>query len=117
MTREYIEREVALRHKRRMQGFGFSQQDEYLADAVLVEDIKNIPAADVVSKGLYEQIKWERDVAIEQLKEYGVSLCEKADVVKVVRCKDCINWDCGDCYRQELARPDDYCSYGVRKED
>ena len=41
------------------------------------------PAADVVSKGLYEQIKWERDVALAQLEEYGVSLGEKADVVKV----------------------------------
>ena len=41
------------------------------------------PAADVVSKGLYEQIKWERDVALAQLEEYGVSLGEKADVMKV----------------------------------
>lgn len=41
------------------------------------------PSADVVSKGLYEQIKWERDVALAQLEEYGVSLGEKADVVKV----------------------------------
>lgn len=41
------------------------------------------PAADVVSKGLYEQIKWERDVALTQLEEYGVSLGEKADVMKV----------------------------------
>lgn len=41
------------------------------------------PAADVVSKGLYEQIKWERDVALAQLEEYGVSLGEKADVVEV----------------------------------
>ena len=41
------------------------------------------PSADVVSKGLYEQIKWERDVALAQLEEYGVSLGEKADVMKV----------------------------------
>lgn len=41
------------------------------------------PAADVISKGLYKQIKWERDVALAQLEEYGVSLGEKADVVKV----------------------------------
>lgn len=41
------------------------------------------PAADVVSKGLYEQIKWERDVALAQLEEYGVSLGEKADVAEV----------------------------------
>lgn len=47
------------------------------------ELIATAPAADVVSKGLYEQIKWERDVALAQLEEYGVSLGEKADVVKV----------------------------------
>lgn len=39
------------------------------------------------------------------------------DVVPVVRCKDCKYWDNGDCYRIELTRPDDYCSYGERKDD
>ena len=37
------------------------------------------------------------------------------DMVKVVRCKDCKYWDYGDCYRIEMSRPDDFCSYGVRK--
>lgn len=39
------------------------------------------------------------------------------DAVAVVRCKDCKNWEHGDCYRQELTKPDDFCSYGERKED
>lgn len=38
-----------------------------------------------------------------------------ADVVPVVKCKDCKFWDFGDCYRLELSRPDDFCSYGKRK--
>ena len=38
------------------------------------------------------------------------------DAVPVVRCKDCKYWDCGDCYLLELSRPDDYCSYGERRE-
>lgn len=38
------------------------------------------------------------------------------DAEPVVRCKDCKHWDFGDCYRQELTRPDDFCSYGERKE-
>ena len=38
-----------------------------------------------------------------------------AEVVPVVRCKDCKFWDLGDCYRLELSRPDDFCSYGERK--
>ena len=37
-----------------------------------------------------------------------------ADVVPVVRCKNCKHWNNGDCYRIELTRPDDYCSYGER---
>ena len=37
------------------------------------------------------------------------------DMVKVVRCKDCKYWDYGDCYRIELSRPDDFCSYGERE--
>ena len=38
-----------------------------------------------------------------------------ADVVPVVRCKNCKHWNNGDCYRIELTRPDDYCSYGERR--
>ena len=38
-----------------------------------------------------------------------------ADVVPVVRCKNCKHWNNGDCYRIELTRPDDYCSYVERK--
>lgn len=40
----------------------------------------------------------------------------KLDFVEVVRCKDCKYWNNGDCYRLELSRPDDFCSYGERKE-
>ena len=38
------------------------------------------------------------------------------DMVRVVRCKDCKYWDYGDCYRIELSRPEDFCSYGERIE-
>lgn len=39
------------------------------------------------------------------------------DAVEVVRCKDCKYWAHGDCYRLELSRPNDFCSYGERRED
>lgn len=39
-----------------------------------------------------------------------------ADVVKVVRCKDCKYWNGGDCFRIELTKPSDFCSYGEKKE-
>ena len=48
-------------------------------------NIKAIPAADVVSRAAFDQVMWERDVAIQQLREdYGVGLGEKkaADVVE-----------------------------------
>ena len=43
-----------------------------------------LPTVDAVSRGVHDQVRWERDMAIEQLESYGVSLGEKADVVKVV---------------------------------
>ena len=36
---------------------------------------------------------------------------------EIVRCKDCKFWEQGDCYRLELSRPDDFCSYGERRND
>lgn len=42
--------------------------------------------------------------------------CDTVDAVEVVRCKDCRYWENGDCYRLELSRQDDFCSYGERKD-
>lgn len=40
--------------------------------------VKTIPAADVVPKAVFEQVRWERDTAISQLrKDYGVELGER----------------------------------------
>ena len=50
--------------------------------------------------------------ACEQIREMPT-----IDTVAVVRCKDCKYWDYGDCYRLELSRPDDFCSYGELKEE
>lgn len=87
--------------------------------------IAEFPAADVVSKGAYDQVAWERDVAIQQLREdYGVSLGEKkaADVVEVVRCgncKFCVTHKavphCIKAFAQPEVEPMDFCSYGERK--
>lgn len=37
--------------------------------------------------GAFDQVKWERDLAIAQLKDYGVSLGEKAELKKVIHAK------------------------------
>ena len=52
--------------------------------------VDKIPAADVVSKAVFDQVMWERNTAITQLREdYGVGLGEKkADVVPVADMKE-----------------------------
>lgn len=78
------------------------------------------PKADTVSKALYEQIKWERDVAISQLDSYGIDLGEKADVAKVVHGRwihhyhdsgEPIDdkWYCSECHMCNNHRRTWYC--------
>ena len=43
----------------------------------LTRAVEKVPSAEAVLKGTYEQIRWERDTALEQLKELGYSLGEK----------------------------------------
>ena len=80
MNKEYIEREAAIKRKRIMRGVGFSEQDEYLAPAVLVEDIEKIPAVDVVEvcHGRWEKViptksaaKWSTKVSCSQCHGQG----------------------------------------------
>jgi len=57
-------------------------------------------------------------------------MLSSADVVQVVRCENCVHWsDSNQCARPELSgsrwhdakyfetMPDDFCSYGERRED
>lgn len=48
--------------------------------------------------------------------KFDVEEMPTIDAAPVVRCKDCKFWENGDCYRLELSRPDDFCSYGERRE-
>ena len=62
-----------------------------------------------------------KQFAPEHLSPLIVSLIEKqptADVVEVVRCKDCTEWDKDEyeCSHWYGFREDDYCSYGARKD-
>ena len=85
--------------------------------------IAQTDTVDAVSRGVHDQVRWERDVAIGQLESYGISLGEKADAVKVVRCKDCKHREDGLCtlesvydYPWYYTQDDDFCSYGERRE-
>ena len=60
-----------------------------------------------------------KQFAPEHLTPLIVSLIEKqptADVVEVVRCKDCTEWDKDEyeCSHWYGFREDDYCNYGAR---
>ena len=59
-----------------------SSKDE-VEDAI--QRIKNAPAVDAVSRGLFEQYKWERDVAISQLEELGICFGRKIDGVYLTK--------------------------------
>lgn len=85
------------------------------------------PTVDAVPVKSIEQLKWERDTAIEQLEEHGIPFCGKADVVAVVRCKDCKHYrtsdaghpNCDYCNRLicGTVKPDFYCADGERREE
>jgi hypothetical protein len=80
-----------------------------------------------VQPSLADVYKWERDIALSQLEEYGIGFAEKKrdDLVKVVRCKDCKHWHsntefCGIWSFQNIAQrtlSDDYCSRSERREE
>ena len=82
---------------------------------------------EMVSKGLYDQIKFERDIAIEQLKMIGAELGMVMDgFEKIVYCKDCLLSDeTKDRHGKPLCRcktgrlhdPKWFCADGVREGD
>ena len=45
----------------------------------------DFPTADVVSRGVLEQVMWERDLAVSQLAEIGKGVGEKMDDVAEVK--------------------------------
>ena len=90
--------------------------------------IEQSPAIDAVSIGVYEQVRWERDVAIAQLEELGIGFGQKKpDMVKVVRCKDCKHSEDNNCPNlgeslryclcfDTLVASDGFCHKGKLKE-
>ena len=56
--------------------------DEAFADAIRI--IESLEPADAVSVSAYKQVMWERDVAVEQLKQIGKGLGEAMDDVALV---------------------------------
>lgn len=75
---------------------------------------------------LYLQVKWERDIAIAQLEEHGITFGGIAEgIVKVVKCGECKRFfrifkedESGFCMHLDRWRTTDcYCENGERKEE
>lgn len=99
--------------------------DEPCKSCYIGQKVASMPAIDAVPGFLYERIRWERDVAKQQLEDHGICFgCTAPDVVKVVRCKDCKYMETyGDfngryCHTWGFfngAGDDGFCNYGERK--
>ena len=55
----------------------YSEGERNVMKVILQELEDTIPQTDSVPKGVFDQVKWERDIAIEQLKDLGYGLGEK----------------------------------------
>ena len=87
-------------------------------EALQAEPTKAVPPS------LADVYKWERDIALSQLEEYGIGFAEKKrdDLVEVVRCKNCrYRKKVGTSYYCELdefnVKDEDFCSWGERREE
>lgn len=80
---EYIERDLLISMCRR-KVYG-KIVDGGAICMLSADQIRKVPAADVVSKGAYDQCDWERVVALTQLKEIGKGLGERMDDVRPVK--------------------------------
>lgn len=51
-----------------------------------IKALEQKPCDDTVSRGVFEQVMWERDTAIEQLRKLGYELGQKVEP-----CEDCVS--------------------------
>ena len=96
-------------------GWHITNIDYKRMDRVLFE----MPTAYVVEKEKWDRLLENSIILAEAAQKYQL-----ADVVEVVRCKDCVYWEqatdnSGNCNRafEITAYGSDYCSYGERRED
>lgn len=75
----------------------------------------------VVSLEAQKTVIKERDMALAYIEEYGIKFGGKSpDVVRVVRCAKCKNYDYGSGYCQfwhGARNPGHYCGEGDKKDD
>ena len=83
------------------------------------QPITNFLQCGYVPLGAYQQVAWERDVAIDQLNSYGVQFGEKAELQRVKHGKwflldECSNHGvyCSVCYKKVYK--DDYANQKLK---
>lgn len=104
--------------------------DSYLAgNKEILEMIDKAPTIDAVSKSVYDQVCWERDVAIAQLEELGIGfgqvkpdievikhghwkVIEENETGRLLECSECKEW-----IFHNLNYISDYCSHCGSKMD
>jgi hypothetical protein len=123
---EYIEREALMKrirtHIKQITPIEENRDMFYHDSGINAEatgawlEVKNAPAADVVSRSVLDQVRWERDVAIKQLEKHGIPFGGVApNTVEVVRCEKCKRQ--AVCVFSQRLGEDGYCSDGERRND
>lgn len=114
--KEYIERNALIDEIQN----GLKTEDKgtltYYVFQAMINELRNIPAADVVSKGLYEQIKFERDIAMEQLQENGIAFgaeVQRNRWLFVCEHANRLDYECENCrgHIQTINEPDYILTY------
>ena len=90
------------------EGLGKSDAEEFEKDLNEVLDL-SVKALDCVSLGVYKQVVWERDAAIEQLKELGYSFGEKIRTSDDCVSREAVLETIEDCNKSGLTGI--FCSY------
>lgn len=98
----------------------------HLSD-VICDKLLALPSADAVSREEYEEVKAYMDTLVDAFIEDGEEL---AELVKVVRCKDCrhsrvyqtdskgtMQTYCVAFIMSRTVTDDDFCSWGERREE
>ena len=84
----------------------------------MAEYIERMSAIATACKGCNKEFSNEPCEPSECYIQQGLFTIPATDVVEVVRCKDCTEWDEKEqeCKHWYGFRADDFCSYGERKE-
>lgn len=94
---------------------------------MMTEYIKREAAIKAVEKADYTAISSDADDCKADYLREIIESVPAADVVPVVRCKDCIHYDLGVCLKiysdgnaqkdsWQSRNPNDFCSYGERRD-